>query len=224
MISLGILADELSVALRIAQEIEHGIDRWARPSDPWAEDVRHAAAFVVRSFDDSLAAARSLQHTREAIASDGFTVLVEMLLVTQSAVVTLDRELADRWGRMQQNSDRMRLRRLLEVATSATTKFGNIFLDETLPPGAIPPVEADVQEEPQKTKRSETSRRLTDWAARMLPAADRREYTELFHAELYDLANSGCGRRAQIAYALRVLVRAPWLRRELSAPMRERSW
>jgi len=66
--------------------------------------------------------------------------------------------------------------------------------------------------------------RLTAWAARLLPPADQPDYEELFRSELYDLAQSGSGRWAQLAYAIRVLIRAPQLRRELRAPARERSW
>lgn len=58
---------------------------------------------------------------------------------------------------------------------------------------------------------SAMSRRLTTWAARILPAPDRPVYDELFRAELVDLAS----RRAQLGHAVRVLVRAPLLRREL---------
>lgn len=71
---------------------------------------------------------------------------------------------------------------------------------------------------------SKMSRQLTAWAVRMLPAADRPKYTEMFRSELFDLARCGSGRRAQLAHAIRVLVRAPLLRRELRAPARERSW
>ena len=71
---------------------------------------------------------------------------------------------------------------------------------------------------------SKVSRQLAVWAARVLPAADRPEYAEVFQSELFELANSGSTRRAQFAYAIRVLVRAPLLRRELRAPAKERSW
>jgi hypothetical protein len=81
-----------------------------------------------------------------------------------------------------------------------------------------------VQEVGRRSFHLAVSRRLTAWAARILPVADRSEYEELFGSELYELAQSDGGRRAQLAYALRVLVRAPLLRRELRAPARERSW
>lgn len=83
----------------------------------------------------------------------------------------------------------------------------------------IPPVQ------PEETVPVHTAvSRLTAWAARILPIVDRPEYAELFRSELYDLAQSGSGRWAQLAYAIRVLIRAPMLRRELHAPARERSW
>jgi hypothetical protein len=63
----------------------------------------------------------------------------------------------------------------------------------------------------------EVSGRLTAWAARLLPVADRPVYGELFRSELFDLAQAGSGRRAQVGYAIRVLVRAPLLRRALRA-------
>jgi hypothetical protein len=70
------------------------------------------------------------------------------------------------------------------------------------------------------------SRRLVEFASHALPAGDRADYAELFHSELFDLAQTGCGRRAQVMHALRVLVRILALRRALrSAPaFQERSW
>ncbi len=80
-------------------------------------------------------------------------------------------------------------------------------------------------ERPAPSVRPSTlSDRLLTVTARILPAIERPEYEELFRSELFDLALSGSGRWAQLAYALRVLVRAPLLRRELRAPARERSW
>jgi hypothetical protein len=59
----------------------------------------------------------------------------------------------------------------------------------------------------------------------VLPEGDRAHHRELFTSELYDLAQSS--RRAQLAYAVRVLVRAPHLRRALrvpAPPVREQAW
>ncbi|HEX5402775.1 MAG TPA: hypothetical protein VFX16_10815 [Pseudonocardiaceae bacterium] len=59
---------------------------------------------------------------------------------------------------------------------------------------------------------SVASLRLTSWALRFLPVADRAEYEELFHSELLDLK---CGWWGQVRYSLRVLAHAPLLRHEL---------
>jgi hypothetical protein len=78
--------------------------------------------------------------------------------------------------------------------------------------------------EPDVTR---VSRRLTAWAVYVLPAADQAHYRELFASELYDLALAGCSWRAQLAYAVHVLVRAVPLRWELRAEapaVREPTW
>ncbi|MFI5559280.1 hypothetical protein ACIA2T_08380 [Amycolatopsis japonica] len=218
MLFFGAAASELARGLGIAKELEHDIHHWTRLSDTLSEveGVRNAATFVVRAFDSALTAARSRQLAEEGPAGDDVPALLELLHALRGAVSDLDLELDVGCDRGEQDSDRIRVRELADAAAYATAKAGSVFVEER----AVPMVEA----EPKRTTRSATSRRLTDWAARILPAVDRPEYTELFHAELHDLAESGSGSRTQIAYALRVLVRAPWLRRELSAPVRERSW
>jgi hypothetical protein len=65
--------------------------------------------------------------------------------------------------------------------------------------------------------------RLLAAAARLLPRADRGRYTEEFQSELSDLVAAGAGRRAQLAYAARLLAAARSLRVELRAPRRERA-
>ncbi|GAA3002819.1 hypothetical protein [Actinokineospora diospyrosa] len=68
------------------------------------------------------------------------------------------------------------------------------------------------------------SRGLTSLAVRLLPAADRERFREDFLAEIWEIAEAG-SKRAQARHALRVLVRAPLLRRELRTPAeRIRSW
>ncbi|EME60141.1 hypothetical protein [Amycolatopsis decaplanina] len=220
MLFFGAAANELARGLRIAKELEHDIHHWTRLSDTRSEveGVRNAATHVVRLFESALTAARSRQLAEEDTSDDDVFALLELLRTLQGAVIDLDLELDVGWHRGEQDSDRMRVRRLADAIIYATGKATSV--EERRPPAPVHAVEA----EPEKAVRSATSRRLTDWAARILPAADRLEYTELFHAELHDLAESGCGGRAQITYALRVLVRAPWLRRELSAPVQERSW
>jgi hypothetical protein len=56
-------------------------------------------------------------------------------------------------------------------------------------------------------------------AARLLPAVDRPRYAMEFRAELSDIAAGG-SRRAQITYAIRLVLAAPHLRTELKAPRR----
>jgi hypothetical protein len=65
--------------------------------------------------------------------------------------------------------------------------------------------------------------RLLAAAARLLPPADRGRYTEEFQCELSDLVAAGAGRRAQLAYAIRLLGVVWPLRAELRAPRRERA-
>lgn len=50
-------------------------------------------------------------------------------------------------------------------------------------------------------------------AVRLLPRAERPKYVEEYHSELYELAR--ISRRAQWAYAVRLLVCSPLIRREL---------
>ncbi|GAA3048575.1 hypothetical protein LV79_004326 [Actinokineospora globicatena] len=72
-----------------------------------------------------------------------------------------------------------------------------------------------------------TSLRFAVWAARVLPVGSRDQYREIFESELHELAASGCSWWAQVACAVRVLVRAPALRRALkakAAPVGERRW
>lgn len=74
----------------------------------------------------------------------------------------------------------------------------------------------------QQAKRATISTlatRATDAAARLLPPADRVRYAEEYRCELYELAQGS--RRAQWAYALRLLVCAVSLRRELRRDARE---
>lgn len=76
-------------------------------------------------------------------------------------------------------------------------------------------------------RRSAVSHWLAASASRLLPAGCRRDYEELFQAELVELAHSGVGRWRQVAHSLRVLVRVPslrWALRAEAAPRRERSW
>jgi len=60
-------------------------------------------------------------------------------------------------------------------------------------------------------------------AVRLLPAGDRRRYLEEFQSELADLALARGNRRAQLAYAVRLLISAWRLRAELRSPRRRRA-
>lgn len=78
-----------------------------------------------------------------------------------------------------------------------------------------------------EVRRSAVSHWLATSASRLLPAGFRRDYEELFQAELFELAQGGLGRWRQVAHSLRVLVRVPslrWALRAEAAPRRERSW
>ena len=59
---------------------------------------------------------------------------------------------------------------------------------------------------------------VTRWALRWLPVVERARYQEELFAELYDLAESGVSRRAQLGHALRLSTRGWSLRRALRAP------
>jgi hypothetical protein len=52
----------------------------------------------------------------------------------------------------------------------------------------------------------------------LLPTADRAQYVEEFRSELWEIVEAGGGRRAQLAYALRQVLSAFQLRRELRKP------
>jgi hypothetical protein len=58
---------------------------------------------------------------------------------------------------------------------------------------------------------------VTQYMVRLLPRADRPLYAELYRSELAELAQAKRGRRAQIGYTLRALVRVWSLRRALAA-------
>ena len=60
--------------------------------------------------------------------------------------------------------------------------------------------------------------RVTRWALRWLPVVERARYHEELFAELYDLAESGVSRRAQLGHAVRLFILGWFLRRELRAP------
>ncbi|MGW4063690.1 hypothetical protein ACWEGE_35760 [Amycolatopsis sp. NPDC004747] len=62
------------------------------------------------------------------------------------------------------------------------------------------------------------SRQLTKWAVWVLPAESRTEFAEQFSADLVHLARQQKSWLAQVRHSTRVLVRAPWLRRELRTP------
>jgi DNA-binding CsgD family transcriptional regulator len=60
--------------------------------------------------------------------------------------------------------------------------------------------------------------RLSAVAAWLLPAGERARYGEEYRSELHDLAAAGAGRRQQLGYAVRLLVRAAPLRVAVLAP------
>ena len=66
--------------------------------------------------------------------------------------------------------------------------------------------------------------RIVERAVAVLPAAERDRYLEEYRSELYDLTADGASRRARVMWSIRVLVRAPLLRRELRKPQQERAW
>ncbi len=62
--------------------------------------------------------------------------------------------------------------------------------------------------------------RLLSYAARFLPAVDRARYAQEYRSELWELAQSGVGRRGQLRYALRQLLRVPPMGFALRSPWR----
>jgi hypothetical protein len=62
--------------------------------------------------------------------------------------------------------------------------------------------------------------RLVAGAARLLPAADRPRYREEYHNELWEMAATGAGRRQQLAYAIRQVLRIMPLRFAVLTPRR----
>jgi hypothetical protein len=86
----------------------------------------------------------------------------------------------------------------------------------------VPGIRAPRSQTKKYSSRRTTSlaRTLLAAAARLVPAADRPRYTAEFRAELADLTAAGGNRRAQVAYAARLVVTAPRLRLELKAPRR----
>jgi len=81
---------------------------------------------------------------------------------------------------------------------------------------------------PERQRRARVATVLTRYATSLLPAEDRAEYGEIFLAELAELSYAGNGQWVQAQYALRVLIRAPLLCRELRKPtgqsQPERTW
>ena len=57
----------------------------------------------------------------------------------------------------------------------------------------------------------------------LLPAREQARYGEEYHSELHDLAAAGAGRRQQLGYAVRLLVRAVPLRAAVLAPRHEKA-
>jgi hypothetical protein len=69
-----------------------------------------------------------------------------------------------------------------------------------------------------------TSVRVANLAVRLLPWDERERYLAEYLSELDELAQDLVSRRAQLRYALRLLVHAPALRRALRAPVKEKWW
>lgn len=128
-------------------------------------------------------------------------------------VRAFERELRVDWHRGVRDNDRVRARYLARVLASGGARAAELVREVETSRGPTDGVRLSV-----------VSCRLTRWSTRVLPVVYRPEYAELFRSELYDLVLTGSGRSAQISHALRVLVRAPLLRRELRALARERSW
>lgn len=83
----------------------------------------------------------------------------------------------------------------------------------------MPTYDVPAQNQRTAAQPGRTARKLMAMATRLLPAADRPRYTAEFRAELTDIATAGT-RRAQFAYAVRLVIAAPRLRAELKAPRR----
>lgn len=91
---------------------------------------------------------------------------------------------------------------------------------------AVSPANHELADGTFRTPVVRVSLRLASCAVWLLPAAYQADYEELFESELFDIAVAGNGWWSQVAYSVRVLARAPMLRRALRAsapPMRERA-
>ena len=82
------------------------------------------------------------------------------------------------------------------------------------------PSDARSGERVQARRVAPSAGRLAAVAAWLLPAGERARYGEEYRSELHDLAGAGAGRRQQLAYAVRLLVRAMPLRLAVLAPRR----
>ena len=78
--------------------------------------------------------------------------------------------------------------------------------------------EARSREKAQARQPTLSGCRLSAVAAWLLPAGERARYGEEYRSELHDLAAAGAGRRQQLGYAIRLLVRAMPLRLAMLAP------
>jgi DNA-binding CsgD family transcriptional regulator len=78
--------------------------------------------------------------------------------------------------------------------------------------------EARSREKAQARQPTLSGCRLSAVAAWLLPAGERARYGEEYRSELHELATAGAGRRQQLGYAVRLLVRAAPLRVAVLAP------
>jgi hypothetical protein len=85
---------------------------------------------------------------------------------------------------------------------------------------------AQAQRKPKKRKQLRAGKVVSSGAGllavavRLLPAADRAQYAQEYLCELWELAQSGVGRRGQLRYALRQLLRVLPMGFALRSPRR----
>lgn len=196
--------------LRLKRDLSYAVN--SAPSSDWPEHfasvftqaaelhthLGHAFGRAMR-FDDALhdALSRSFDHAWNVfhglIGSDDGDTPMDLYFEARHHLGLLDEELA---------------RASQCVATSRAANLGVASASSSQYWASVPV--------------SGTASRVAAWSTRILPCVDRARYREEFQGELYELAETGAARRAQLWYTLRLLTRAWQLRVEVKKAARSR--